>query len=190
MKFCRFVNLWVVGGNEACRGISVTEVRSLFEDNFDGVFRYCAYRLFRQDFAEDAASAVFVKLVEKYDTLKGKSEKEIRNWLYGAASNVVAGYLRDVKRQRKIFSAYSRQNKKFGLSGDNGNDEPDWVVLYQAVGKLSPRDQKIIALYYFEGLSPVKTAEILGLKNGTFRVGLSRATKRLRRKLGNNYGQK
>lgn len=166
------------------------EITNLFKSNFDGLFRYCAYRLFRQDFAEDAVSAVYVKLLEEYSTLREKNEKEIRNWLYGTASNVVAGFLRDKKRQRKIFSAYAPQNRQENtpnLSGDNWESESEWPVLYEAVSKLSMKDQEMITLRYFQGFSLADMVDVLNLKNVTVRVGLSRALKRLRRKLGENY---
>ncbi|KKL21561.1 hypothetical protein LCGC14_2444210, partial [marine sediment metagenome] len=78
------------------------EILEVYGNSFREIYGYCAYRLFSRQLAEDAASAVFLRLVEQYPTLRGRSQQEIRNWLYGTASNVVARYLRDARRRKEI----------------------------------------------------------------------------------------
>ena len=159
------------------------EIVDLYERFFGGVFNYCAYRLFTRDLAEDAVSAVFLQLIEKYPTIRGREPEKIRNWLYGTASNVVAKYPRDAKRRGEIHKKVCRERKKLSTHvGENGG--VDWLDLYEAIGRLKLKDQDIIALRYFQELDTASVAEAMGMKHITARVCLSRAIKRLNRELG------
>ena len=157
------------------------EIANLYESYFKGVFCYCAYRLFNRDLAEDAVSAVFLKLVEKYPSLRGKDTIEIRNWLYGTARNVIAVYLREAKHSNRVFDKLCKESK---VSPDNKNGGENWLVLHEAMGKLKQRDQDIIALRYFQGLDTASVADVMGMKKVTTRVYLSRAIKKLSQELG------
>jgi len=164
------------------------EIADIYGRCFEGVFCYCAYRLFKKDIAEDAVSAGFLRLVEKYPTLRDKEPIKIRNWLYGTASNVVAGYLRDDRRRREICEELRREKEKLFTQG-NENNSLDWPGLYEAVGKLKRKDQDVIALRYFQGLETASVAEAMGMKHVAARVRLSRAVKKLRRELGVSFGE-
>lgn len=175
------------GGNGAGKGPDLSQdawddVVGAYDRFFGGVFAYCVRRLFSKDAAEDAASAVFVRLVEKFDSLKGKSDIEIRNWLYGTASNVAASLLRDKARQKAVFEAVARE-KANGASTPGPSGQSNWPALYSAIAKLKNQQQEILILRFFEGLDTLTIAQIVGIKHVTVRVQLSRAIKRLRREL-------
>ena len=150
---------------------------------FGGIFGYCARRLYRKDLAEDAASDVFVRLVEEYPSLKDKSRQQIRYWLYGTARNVVAAFLRDSTRRKAIAEGLAQERQKMFSADQHSDVRIDWPVVYEALLKLDSHDQDIIVLRFFEGLETSAIAEILGIKHVTVRVGLSRALKKLAHKL-------
>ena len=160
------------------------EIVDHYRSFFKGIFGYCTYRLFSKDLAEDATCEVFLRLVEKYPDLRSRSRTGIRNWLYGTASNVAAIFLHDAKKWREIAAELGRQRKSTFTDGAPGGEGLDWPVVYEAINRLRSRDQEIIALRYFQELEISAIAEALGIKHVTVRVRLSRAVKRLRRKLG------
>lgn len=162
-----------------------TEIAGLYDEFFQGIFGYCAFRLFLKDFAEDAACAVFLRLVREYPKLSSKSRLEIRNWLYGTASNVVAGHLRDAKRQKKILAESGRAKKD--EPSDGAEKRLDWPALYEAIARLKPQYQEIVTLRYFQQLDTAAIAKALGIMQVTARVRLTRAVKRLRRELGDKF---
>lgn len=162
------------------------EIVSVHDEFFQGIYSYCAFRLFSKDVAEDAVCAVFLKLVQEYPNLTSKSRLEIRNWLYGTASNVVARHLRDAKRQKKLIIADLAQAKGVEPS-DNADNRMDWPILYEAISRLRPQYQDIIALRYFQQLDTAAIAQALGITRVTARVRLMRAVKRLRRELGDQF---
>ncbi|WP_460530566.1 sigma factor-like helix-turn-helix DNA-binding protein, partial [Flindersiella endophytica] len=60
------------------------------------------------------------------------------------------------------------------------------LALFEALGKLSPRDRAIVVLRYWEDRSIEETAAVLGVRNGVVRTRSSRALQRLRALLGND----
>jgi len=175
-----------------CGRIVTTDLRDeivgIYRSHFREIFAYCVCRLFAKDLAEDATSAVFLRLVEEYPTLRAKSGPEIRSWLYGTASNVMASYLREARRHREILAEVGRQRKGRLAHGLSPEDKPDWPALYEAMSKLDRRQQDILILRYFQGLETLVIAQVLGMKHVTVRVRLSRAAKKLKRLLETSLG--
>jgi RNA polymerase sigma-70 factor, ECF subfamily len=161
------------------------EIGELYEALFDEVFRYCAFRLFSKDLAEDATSAVFLRLAEEYPRFRGRERAWIRNWLYGAASNEAARCLRASKRRKRIRSDLTRERAEPRPGGPAGGEAMlDWPAVYEALSSLSEKDQAIVALRYFEDMESPAIARTLGMTRIGVRVRLSRAVKALRKKLG------
>lgn len=161
------------------------DIADIYRSCFRQIYAYCAQRLFCKDLAEDAASAVFARLVEQYARLVGKSRLEIRNWLYGTASNVVARCLKDRQRRQLIADELARR-AQVGERSVPGK-HLDWPRLYEAIGRLRRRDQDIVIMRFFQGLKTAEVADTLGLRHVTVRVLLSRAIKKLKRELGVAY---
>jgi RNA polymerase sigma-70 factor (ECF subfamily) len=164
------------------------EFLKLYDCFYGSIYGYCAYRLFSKDVAEDATAEVFVRLTKKYSLLRGGNQSDLTKWLYGTASNVVAGYLRDARHRRKIAEDLASR-KDIGVQNPEDQDRLDWPRLYEAIGKLSSRSQEIIALRYFRGMEGQEIAEMLGMSHGAVRVRLSRAIGKLRQELGKSFGE-
>lgn len=163
--------------------IATDEIIEVYNAHFRAVFGYCVCRLFRKDLAEDATSEVFVRLVERYPDLKSRSKDQIRYWLYGTASNVVAKHLRDSARQRQIQAALA--NERVKLSSDVASSELlDWPTLYEAIRRLKEQDQAIVVMRYFHGFGFAEIAKSLDMADVAVRVRLHRSIRTLRKSLG------
>jgi RNA polymerase sigma factor (sigma-70 family) len=180
----------VDGANRSPRVSSKNdEIVELYRSSVREIFGYSVRRLFTKHLAEDATSAVFLRLVEQYSALRHKGRPEIRNWLYGTASNVIAAYLLDAKRQKEIAENLARERQREVAVGREGEDRLDWPVLYEAIGRLKRRQQEVVVLRYFQGLETSAIAEALGMRHVAVRVLLWRAVKRLRQELEKPFGE-
>ena len=157
------------------------ELADVYRSFFGRIYGYCARRLYRSDLAEDAASACFLRFVEQYERIRGKSYIELRNWLYGLASNAVAKTLRDEKHMR-LIQADVAQNLSVAMPP--GDDMLDLPAVYLAMTRLRDDERETLILRFCEGLTTREIAEILGQGHSAVRMRLSRAVKKLRRNLG------
>lgn len=60
----------------------------------------------------------------------------------------------------------------------------EWPDVYQSLLRLKLRDQSIIVLRFFEGMTHCQIAEILKMNPGAVRTAETRALEKLRRDLG------
>lgn len=165
------------------------EIECLYRTFFKAIFGYCAYRLFGKNLAEDATSSVFLRFAEEYPKLRGRSETDIRNWLYGTASNVVARYIRDAQRQKVALAELARGREGVFAQPFEEGGKLDWPVLYEAIRKLNLRDQEVVTLRYFQGLETSVIAEMTGTRHVAVRVRLSRAVRKLKQELEKPFGE-
>jgi RNA polymerase sigma factor (sigma-70 family) len=165
------------------------EIAKLFHAFFEEVRVYCAYRLFSSDLAEDAVLDVFLRLTDQYPRLRNRSQAGIRQWLYGTASNVAAKYLRDANRQKRIVAELTRRRKGRRDEMSASDDRLDWPAVYEAICRLSLRDQSIVTLKYYRDLNSSEIAAALGMTRVGVRVRLYRAVKALRRELGVHHDE-
>ncbi len=155
----------------------------LYELYYGRIFRFCLCRLFVREAAEDATSEVFLQVARKIRGFDGQSEEKFRNWLYAIAIRLTSGQIRKTVRRRELLAAACEQK---ALGQENCKDrsfEIDWPILYRAIAELRPRQQEVVSLRFFEGMTHKEIAAILGMKDVAVRVRLSRALGRLRKKL-------
>ena len=162
----------------------------IYDDHADEVYGYCLRHLGSPDSAEDAVSAVFTKLVEKYPAMrkKKKAKADIRNWLYGTASNVIAKLLLDRKRHRETVATLVRQQQNASFP-ESDIGRLDWPVLYRAIAKLDETDQAVVVLRFGQDLETAAIAEALGMKHATVRSRLARAIRKLKDDLHVPFGE-
>jgi RNA polymerase sigma-70 factor (ECF subfamily) len=165
-------------------GTRAKEIADVYERLFQPIFRYCAYRLFSRTLAEDATSTAFVRMVEQWPVLRGRSEIELRNWLYGTASNAVSKVLRERRRERPQQACLLEQH---AVKTDESPDEPsDLEDLSTLIGRLPQRDQELLVLRYGEDLSIDEISDIVGATATAVRVRLHRARSRLQQQIGDD----
>ncbi len=152
----------------------------LYRRHYDAIFKYCVHRLFDRHTAEDITSQVFLKVVEKFHRFEG-DERQFHNWLYKIATNAVNEHLRKCGRQKAALKILKEQSNTNNRTFEDGTIK--LVILKQAMLKLKPRYQTIIALRFFENLKLTEIAEVLESNPGTVRSQLARALTKLRKKI-------
>lgn len=152
----------------------------LYELYYERIFRFCMYRLFNKEVAEDVTSTVFLAVAKRIRTFPGRTEEDFRNWLYAIATKQTNAYLRKTSRRNQLLQ-YAAASMT-----DNCTDhsvELDWPMLYVAILKLKPKHQTIVALRFFENLDFEQIGKIINARPSTVRVTLHRVLKKLRNHL-------
>jgi RNA polymerase sigma factor (sigma-70 family) len=159
---------------------------TVFDRYYSVIHGYVARRL-GPDLADDVAAETFLAAFdqwERYDT----SQESARPWLFGIASNLVAGHQRAEARRYRAFMRTERVVA-------TGVDHADGVAgrldaqalrgrLAAALDDIAPSDREVLLLIAWADLSGEETARALGIPAGTVRSRLHRARKRLRAALG------
>jgi len=99
--------------------------------------------------------------------------------VYRIAINEINQYYRNQKREKKIYNA-EKENFVYNMQ----DKEPLLNITFEDVKAkfeyLRPKDRDIISLRFFEKLSYQEISEILKISEGTAKVRLHRALKKLK----------
>jgi RNA polymerase sigma-70 factor (ECF subfamily) len=155
----------------------------LLYDRFHPVVtRYCMRRLLDRTVTEDVVADIFLTLAAKLRAFSGRTEMDLRCWLFRIASNAVNAHLRQSRRRKQILEAAARLRHERRDAGalESAGEMLDWPVVYRALLELEERDQTILALRFFAGCSYEEIAEVVDATPGAVRTALSRTLSRLR----------
>ena len=117
--------------------------------------------------AEDITQDIFIKLLEKRPSFESTSHEKA--WLIRVSINL---------SKDKLKSSYFKNTAP--LEGDFIDATKDDNEIIQAVLNLPLKYRSIVLLYYYEGYSISEVANILNLKESTVGSQLSRARKKLK----------
>jgi len=163
---------------------SINFAAAVYDEFFDRIFRYCRFRLYSRELAEDVTSTVFLGLVKHVEKLQGRTRDEMLRWLYRAAGNQIASAIRSSRRRETILADAARQRQE----AQRGDSPADWGALNQALFSLKKRDQEVVVLRYFEDLDAMQIAQIVGTSHTNVRSILARSREKLRGQLESSFG--
>ncbi len=153
---------------------------ALHDQLYPAVFRYVSYRLQDQQLCEDITSEVFLRLL---DACKRKNCKiqDYRAWVFGTASNLINDHFRQ-KYRRKVEDLDEHQDLPAEHSTEGSVDrELTLREISQALRKLTPDQQHVIALRFSQDLSLEETAAMVGKSVNAVKVLQFRALAAMRR---------
>jgi len=155
----------------------------LYDKYFDQIYRYVSRRVNDRDMAHDLVSQTF------YDALSHIQSFEWRgypfsSWLYKIAHNNVLKWYRQNQKMRVV------ELDEFGPIRDNAVDLHRDIVqqeeeneIKKVIDQLEHEEREIIRLKYFEEVSNIEIAEIMGLSANHIGVKIYRALKKLKQLL-------
>lgn len=150
----------------------------LVDQNQQAVFRLAYLILGEYDDAKDITQETFIRAHHNFSRFD--SERPLRPWLYGIASNLAYNHYRSKKRRKAVRTQYQQKIKGHGsLPEETTFREIEAQNLHQAVSYLKRRDQEVIYLRFFLELTIDETAASLDIAPGTVKSRLHRALKRL-----------
>lgn len=151
----------------------------LFETHYERIVRYIAVRIGHREQAEDMATEVFVRALERVDAFQWRGIP-MQAWLFRIAHNLTVDYLRG----SSIRKVSPLEDADHVASADNPEAEVMQTLqreeLLQAMESLTPAQREVVALRFFGELTSAETAEVVHRSNGAVRELQSNALKTLR----------
>jgi RNA polymerase sigma factor (sigma-70 family) len=131
--------------------------------------------------AEDLTQNIFLKLMNKIDTFKGKSPAQFTSWLKMLSKNSV---IDSIRKRQNIYDI--SEHELNGLNVDfidiDAIDNFEEIMsndINIAISKLSPKYKKVFQLYYIENYSHNEIADELGINVSTSKTNLLKAKLKL-----------
>ncbi len=154
------------------------DVDGAYRELRSAVARGLAYRTGSSDLAEDLTQDVFVDLLL---AARCCPPSNTRAWLARVAQRRVADEIGSAVRER---AARARLEATARTLGDDPSSDPDIrLSIRESMARLSPSQQRIIALRLLEGFSFAQCGLALGMSEDAARMRFRRALSSLRREL-------
>ena len=170
------LSLW----DRARRG-DVEAFGRLFERHARAIYNFCFRRTADWSSAEDLTSIVFLEAWRRRDV--ELLPDKVLPWLYGIATNVVRNRRRSSRRHATALARFAPPDMPPDFTEeilDRLDDEREMAGVLRLVSRLPQRQQDVLALCVWTGLSYEDAALALGVPVGTVRSRLARARIRLR----------
>ncbi len=156
---------------------------ALFERHAGRIYNYCFRRTGDWALAEDLTSATFLVAWRSHGRAPLQAESALP-LLYGIATNVLRNQRRALRRRREAFARLPLERAEEPDFAEEGptrlDDEATMRRLLQLFARLPRREQDVIALCDWSGLSYEDAAVALDIPIGTVRSRLARGRGRLR----------
>ena len=143
----------------------------------DRVYRLACARLYSTDDAVDASQEVFLRAYKGLRRFRFHAEPF--TWLYRTLENVCNEYNRRVVRDKKLDQKLGEVNTTDSFAQD-GSQQIHMQQIRQVIQQLPKRQQDVVLLRIFEGMSVEETATTLKCREGTVKAHLHKALNNLR----------
>jgi RNA polymerase sigma-70 factor (ECF subfamily) len=155
----------------------LTGVESFIRSVAAELLAYFARRVTPHEDAADCLSETLLVLWRRRGTLP-ITEDARRAWTYGIAHNVLAAHRRNGRRRLALTSRLRDELRTTPIAPES--DDNDAI---EALASLSARDQELVTLVAWEGLSIAEAGSALGIRPDAARARYSRARRNLRARL-------
>lgn len=154
---------------------------SLYATHYPHIVRYGLRRTADLDSSVELAQEVFVVAWQRRADIPQRRELP---WLYGVARRILANWWRSQRRRPTATALVDPAQHAAVAEHPMSPEHPEsavWLVdLLTALLSLSEKDQEILRLIAWEGLSTAEAAVVLGCGQAAARIRLHRARRRLR----------
>ncbi len=162
--------------------------REAFDDIFDQynrVMHRTAYRIVKDpDIAEDAVQDAFILAWQRLPSLRESGA--LRSWLLRIVVNQCISFKRRLARSTMfLHQSFSEQETDLASQITNyyeGYMERNWD-LAQAIENLPAKQQMVIALHYYQGMTLPEISQALQISENTLKKRIQAALRNLRRVL-------
>jgi RNA polymerase sigma-70 factor (ECF subfamily) len=146
-------------------------------------FRYCGNR----DDAEDILHDAFIKIIQKIDTFRIRTEGTMEAWMRRIVVNTALNFLRD-RQKEKFFVDIDPLLEKIDQPEEEVYAEEiyhqvDREKIMELICELPAGYRTVFNLYVFEQYGHREIAEALGCSENTSKSQLSKARALLRKKM-------
>ena len=154
-----------------------------FEDlcarHWQAVFRYALRRTANEASAQDVVIETFAVCWRRLDEVRDPALL----WLYGVARRLVAQHMRQERHQESLaFRIVATDiDLRTDVSPPDGSEPGE---LFRALSRLRKRDQELLLLVAWDGLTHEEAARVLGCSRGAFTKRFVKARSRLEELIG------
>jgi RNA polymerase sigma-70 factor (ECF subfamily) len=167
---------------DGLRALDHQVIAAVHKRFFPEIFRYVRYRLGNEIIAEDITGETFTRLLESVYS-GGGPRTNLRGWLIGTASNLVNDHLR--KFYAHPTELLPEDLHDDGPSPTQYSEQTDRNrQINDALTKLTPDQQQVIALRFGGGYSLKETAALMKKNENAIKALQFRALAALRRSFG------
>ncbi len=152
--------------------------RRLFDEACPALRRYALHRGLTGADADDLVAATLEVAWRRLDDVP---VAEPLPWLYGVARNLLRNQRRRDQHREEVIARLAQLRPP---PASTDALELGTESLQQALAQLSDRDQELLKLVAWDGLSPSQAAAVLGCSPAAARTRLNRARGRLAARLG------
>lgn len=152
------------------------------EEQYDKIYRYCYFKVRRQEVAEDITQETFLRFFERFGHYGNEWTLQ---YLYRIAHNLcVDEYKKSVQRQkREVLTAFETEPHDVGIIDSNcGNSENTVltrIIVKDALSVLSEEEKEILLLRYVNEVPVSVICQLLRIS----RFALYRRTQKSLQKL-------
>ncbi len=155
--------------------------RVLYESNHDDLWRYCLRRAATPEEAEEALGETFAVVWRRLDDVPPGDRA--RPWIFGVARHHLRTGWRRYRRNDEL------KDRLIANTFDRSADDPaeaatdDSATILAALATLKERDQEVLRLFAWEGLSQAEIGQLLGCSENAVAIRIHRARGRLAKAL-------
>ncbi len=158
--------------------------RPLYDRYFESIFRFIYRRTADEALTSDICSRVFLKALQK---IRGYTFQGVpfSSWLYRLASNEVAQYYRQQKKQRVISIDDAHINS---IIDQEDPEDQSFLIqrMIEALKQLKEKDLILIELRFFEERPFKEIAEITEITESNAKMKTYRALEKLKKLMSND----
>jgi RNA polymerase sigma-70 factor (ECF subfamily) len=149
---------------------------SFVQRHQDRIYRLACAKLYASDDAVDAAQEVFLRAFKGFKFFRFQAEPF--TWLYKTLENVCNEFNRRATRDRKLNQHLVEQTTEHTVP--DGAENIHMQQVRQLTQQLPKRQQEVVLLRIFEGMSVEETAKTLKCSEGTIKANLHKAVNNMR----------
>ncbi len=153
----------------------------LYEQHFDRIYRYVAFRIGDRIEAEDMTQQVFLNALQSISSFKWKGIP-FSAWLFRIAHNQVVDYLRKKTKQATVplDESQASSDSNLQLVAEHSQDIEQLLL---ATRRLTDAQREVISLRFAGELSIAQVAKIMGKGQGAVKALQHSAIVALRKSL-------
>jgi RNA polymerase sigma-70 factor (ECF subfamily) len=167
---------------DGLRNLDPQATAAVYDRYFPDVYRYVRYRIGDDQTAEDIASDVFMRLLESCQKGRGP-QTNLKSWLLGTASHIVSDHHRRAYRRPTEEISENILDPLAVPASEIERRESERTVR-DALEKLTPEQQHVLALRFGEGCSIEETAALMNKNVNAVKALQFRALASLQRGVG------
>ena len=153
-----------------------SELERLMNTYGDGITRMCYLYLKDWYLAEEATQETFIKAYRYFDTFRNQASE--KTWLTRIAINTCKNYAR-TSWFKKVQVGVTKKEENIVSFEEGLLSTIEQNEILNQVSRLQHRYKEVILLYYYQEMKIGEVAEVLNISEGTVKMRLNRARKKL-----------